>query len=79
MEASILQVLDFNLLSVSSYRFLEEFVQFDELGEKNYFLARYLLEIALLEYKLLGNAPSLIAASTIYLVNKIRKRSLAWK
>lgn len=80
MESSILITLNFNILSVSSIRFLDYFVRSEEeLGEKNYFLARYLLEIVLLEYKLIGCPASLIAAATIYLVNKIRKRSIAWK
>lgn len=79
MESSILITLDFNILSVSTFKFLDYFVRNEELGEKNYFLARYLIEIALLEYKLIGCSASLIAAATIYLVNKIRKRSIAWK
>lgn len=79
MEGNILKVLNFNILSVSSFRFLDYFIQFDELGEKNYFLARYLIEIALLEYKMISNAPSLLASAAIYLVNKIRKRPIAWK
>ncbi|EAR83691.1 amine-terminal domain cyclin (macronuclear) [Tetrahymena thermophila SB210] len=79
MEGSILKVLNFNILCVTSFRFLDYFIQFDELGEKNYYLARYLIEIALLEYKMISNAPSLLASAAIYLVNKIRKRDVAWK
>ena len=59
METSILEVLNFNILSVSSLRFLDYFVRCEEIGEKNYYLARYLLEIALLEYKLIGISASL--------------------
>ncbi|KAL4435288.1 hypothetical protein ABPG74_017380 [Tetrahymena malaccensis] len=79
MEGSILKVLNFNILCVTSFRFLDYFIQFDELGEKNYYLARYLIEIALLEYKMISNSPSLLASAAIYLVNKIRKRDVAWK
>ena len=80
MEGDILQTLKFNILSVSPNRFLELFVLFEhELGEKNLLMAKYLLEIGLLEYKLIGVAPSMLAASVLYLVNKIRKRPISWR
>jgi hypothetical protein len=36
-------------------------------------LTQYILELALLDMRFLGFKPSLLAASAIYLVNKIRK------
>jgi len=72
--------LQFDVLSVSPNRFLELFVLFEhELGEKNLLMAKYLLEIGILEYKLVGVSPSMLAASVLYLVNKIRKRPISWK
>lgn len=79
MESLILSKLSFNILSVSSFRMLDFFVEYEpDLESKNYFFARYLIEIALLEYKLISYPTSLIAAASIYLVNKIRKRPISW-
>lgn len=41
-------------------------------------LARYLIELAILEYSMLKNDKNLIVASAIYLVNKIRRVAPAW-
>ena len=80
MEGNILLTLKFDVLSVSPNRFLELFVLFEhELGEKNLLMAKYLLEIGILEYKLLEVSPSMLAASVLYLVNKIRKRPISWR
>ena len=78
MEGSILETLEFNLVGVSSFRFLEHYTKAIAMEEKNYFLCRYLIEIALLDYSMLKYKPSLIACAAIYLVNKIRKRMPAW-
>jgi hypothetical protein len=43
--------------------------------EKNIMLSKYLLEMALLEFKFLKYRPSLIATAAVYLVNKIRKNA----
>ena len=72
-EGTILQILDFNILSVSSLNFLDIFSKLSNLDEKNYMLSRYLIEMALLDYKMLKYSPSLIASAAIYLVNKIRR------
>jgi len=74
MEGSILLTLDFNILCVSSLRFLEYYgLKVAKLEEKNYMLCRYLIEMALIEYKMLKFKPSLVASAAIYLVHKIRK------
>ena len=73
MEGTILQILDFNILSVSSLNFLARFSKLANLDEKNYMLSRYLIEMALLDYKMLKYSQSLIASAAIYLVNKIRR------
>jgi G2/mitotic-specific cyclin-B, other len=52
---------------------LEHYGKVAKLEEKNFMLARYLIEMTLLEYKALKFPASLIASSAIYLVHKIRK------
>lgn len=78
MEGLILKSLDFNLIWVSPLNFLERYAKLANLEEKNYMLSRYLLEMALIDYKMLKYSSSLIASSAIYLVNKIRRRIPAW-
>lgn len=77
MEGTILSVLDFNLTFTSSFRFMERYAHLSEFDEKMVMMARYLLEISLVECKMLKYSPSNLASSAVYLVNKLRKRE-AW-
>jgi len=43
MEGTILETLEFNLLSISPLRFLEYYGKIAFLEEKNFMLGRYLL------------------------------------
>ena len=45
---------------------------------RNLMLARYLIELAILEYSMLRVDKDLVVASAIYLVNKIRRVQPAW-
>lgn len=79
MEGKILSGLEFNLTSTSAGRFLERYNLLNEPGnEKKYSMARYLIELSLVEYKMLKYSPSLLAASALYLSNKIFKSKAAW-
>lgn len=79
MEGQILEALNFNLVTVSPLQFLEYYGQkLARLDEKNYNLCNYLVEMALLEYKMLKYTPSIIACAAIYLVHKIRKNTQPW-
>ena len=49
-----------------------------EADKKTYMMARYLLELSLVEYSLLKYIPSNIAASAIYLAAKIFKLKNTW-
>lgn len=73
MEGSILSALDFNLTFTSSFRFLERYAFLSNFDEKMVMLARFLLELSLVEYKMLRYSPSNLASSAIYLVKKIKK------
>ncbi len=41
-------------------------------------MARYLLELSLVEYKMLGHSSSILAASSLYLAMKIVKKPFNW-
>ena len=78
MEQCILQALDFNMTTPSSYRFLERFSKIVNGDDLLFNLSRYLIELPLIEYKMLKYTPSNIAASAVYLAQKILQRSAAY-
>lgn len=78
MEGKILSTLEFNLTSTSSLRFLDRFVKLSDANDKGFFLAKYILELCLVDYKMLKYQPNLLAAAGLYLSNKILKKNSAW-
>lgn len=77
MESDILLATCFELNKVCSYVFLEFFKLKEDLEEKAFMFCQYFLEIALLDTTHLYFKPSELAAGSIYLMNKLFKRS-AW-
>lgn len=71
MEQSMLSKLDFNITTPSAYRFLERFSKIADTNAKQWNLARYLIELPLIEQRMLKYCPSLTASSAIYLSKKI--------
>lgn len=49
MELDILDALDFAITVPSAWRFLERFAKVAAIDEPSFFLARYLLELSLIE------------------------------
>jgi hypothetical protein len=78
MEADIVKTLDFNLIFNTSYSFLEPFCKLVEFEPKKFYLAQYILELALLDANFLKYRQSMLACSAIYLINKIKKSEIAW-
>jgi transcription initiation factor TFIIIB Brf1 subunit/transcription initiation factor TFIIB len=78
MEGQILKALNFNVTVTSSYLFLQRFAKLLNMNEKAYMMARYLLELSLVEYSFLKYTPSNIAASAAYLAAKIFKMKTTW-
>jgi hypothetical protein len=75
MENDILFTLDFNVTVPSSFRYMEIFNRYLKLEENAIMFCRYLLELFLIEYKMIKYNPSLLAASTMYITLKITKKS----
>jgi len=82
MESKILAALDFDILTTSSLRFLERFhfisssnsnENTNDAYKKIFYFAQYLLELSLLEYKMLEYNPSLKAASALYIARRVFK------
>jgi cyclin B len=77
MEGKILAKLKFNLTCPSSYRFLERYAKVHNVDERTLNLAKYLIELAMIEYKMLKYSASNTAVSALYLACKILKKE-AW-
>eukprot|EP00349_Pseudokeronopsis_sp_Brazil_P011844 CAMPEP_0202979110 /NCGR_PEP_ID=MMETSP1396-20130829/85350_1 /ASSEMBLY_ACC=CAM_ASM_000872 /TAXON_ID= /ORGANISM="Pseudokeronopsis sp., Strain Brazil" /LENGTH=163 /DNA_ID=CAMNT_0049718387 /DNA_START=789 /DNA_END=1280 /DNA_ORIENTATION=- len=75
MEQSILQALDFDLTAPSAYRFLERLIKVVSGDELLFNQARYLIELPLIEYRMLKYTPSNVAASALFLAQKILARN----
>ncbi|XP_003566404.1 cyclin-A1-4-like [Brachypodium distachyon] len=78
MEASILSCLKFEMTAPTAKCFLRRFIRAAQVCHERpalhlEFLASYIAELSLLEYSLLCYAPSLIAASSVFLANFILK------
>ena len=78
MELKMLQALDFGITTVSSYRFLERYAKLVKLSSFAFNLSRYLIEMALIEYRMLKYSPSNLASSAIYLTLKIMRKEKPW-
>ena len=79
MEYAMLTCLDFNVTSPSSYRFLERFAKIINADTPLFNLARYLIELPLIEYRMLKYTPSNLAASALFLAQKLMDRGQpAW-
>ena len=77
MERSILVTLNFDLTICSSYRFLERFAKIAKAKPMTFHLAQYLIELTLLEHRMLLYSPSLIAAAALNLALQILYREMS--
>jgi hypothetical protein len=69
-----LSKLGFNVTTPSAFRLLERYNKLVIADDIIINLSRYLIELPLIEYKMLKYQPSMIAASAVYLSMKILKR-----
>jgi G2/mitotic-specific cyclin-B, other len=74
MEGNILMTLDFHITVSSPLRFLTRYARLAELTNREFIMARYLLELALIDYQMLKFGPSELACAAIYLVQKLFKK-----
>ncbi|CAG9326536.1 unnamed protein product [Blepharisma stoltei] len=78
MEGSILRALHFNVTVTTPFRFLERYARLIHMDNLAFNLAHYTIELSLMDYKMLKYSPSQIAASSIYLTNKLYNNDSAW-
>lgn len=67
MEGKVLSTLKFQLTAPSSFRFFERYAQLAKANERAYHLGCYLLELSLIEYKMMRYTPSMLACGALYI------------
>lgn len=72
MEMEILKKLDFNIGFPLSYRFLRRYARCAELTMEELTLARFILEMSLMEYDLIEERESSIAAASLLLALRMK-------
>ncbi|XP_034231565.1 G2/mitotic-specific cyclin-B3 [Thrips palmi] len=72
MEASILRVIGFDLSMPLSYRFLRRYARCAKIAMPQLTLARYILELSLLEYSMVTLSDSKLAAGALLLSLKMQ-------
>lgn len=78
MEVSILTVLDFRVCRPTAMHFLERYQRVHGCTEAHRDLAHYLLELTLIDYKMVKYSPSHVAAAAVLLSNKLLRKQPAW-
>eukprot|EP00930_Biecheleria_cincta_P046481 TRINITY_DN32059_c0_g1_i1.p1 TRINITY_DN32059_c0_g1~~TRINITY_DN32059_c0_g1_i1.p1 ORF type:complete len:502 (+),score=101.20 TRINITY_DN32059_c0_g1_i1:43-1548(+) len=78
MEISMLTALELNICQPTAVHFLERYQRINCCTDAHRDLAQYLLELTLIDYKMLKYAPSHLAAAAILLSNKLLKRQPSW-
>lgn len=79
MEFEVLSAINFNITQPSAFRLLEIIKFCLEIEEKTFYLACYILELTLLDYKMIKYDPILISSSVAYISLKIINRNISYK
>lgn len=74
MERQMLSTLDFDIQTISAYRFLQRYAKVvGNVDSMLFNLSRYLIELSLVNYRMLKHGQSMIASSALYLSLKMTK------
>ncbi|XP_054168563.1 G2/mitotic-specific cyclin-B3-like [Oppia nitens] len=72
MEMRILKAIDFDLCFAISYRFLRRYARCAKLSMETLTLARFILEMSLMEYEIIEEADSRVAAAALMLALRMK-------
>ena len=75
MEGRIILSVEFNLTSTSPLRFLERYAILSGTDLKTIMLARYLLELSLIEFNMIKYNSNNMASSALYLAYKLNNNN----
>ena len=71
----ILKTINFDIHQASPLTLLNLMANKLNLDKRNYYLCWYIIELTMIDFNLYKHCHSLLVASTLYLVNKIRKKA----
>lgn len=74
MEYNILKVLNFDITTPSSLRFVDFIIRYTHSDSYIRNFSYYMIELSLVEYTMIKYKPSLLASASVYLSNKILNR-----
>merc|ERR1719161_2868834 len=75
----MLTALEFNICRPTAINFLQRYQFINSCTDAHRDLAQYLLELTLVDYKMIKYSPSHLAAAAVLLSNKLLRRQPAWK
>lgn len=78
LEYEVLRTLEFNVTTPSTFRFLERYSKLLGVSERAFKLAWYLIELPLIEYKMLRYKPSMVSSAALFVALKLLKIPLKW-
>jgi hypothetical protein len=78
MEHIILYALGFDITTPSQWTFLERYAKIAKADNILFNLSRFLLEISLIDVKMVKYLPSLQAGAALYLASKVLKLPIPW-
>lgn len=78
MEVAMLTSLGFNLCCPTAAHFMERYWRVNRCSEAHMHLLQYILELTLVDYRMIRYAPSHLAAAAAFLSNKLLKQSPSW-
>lgn len=78
MEVMMLNVLDFKVSRPTAWNFFQRYQTVNGCTDAHQDLAQYLLELTLVEYKMVRHTPSHLAAAAVLLSNKLLRRTPCW-
>jgi len=74
----MIKALEISITTPSSYVFLLRYFKINGQEPKVFSLSHYLIELALIDYKMLKHKPSMIAAAALFLSMKVFKKPNPW-
>merc|ERR1712166_285819 len=78
MEALVLSTVEFKITPPSPLPFLRRYVSVMEYGKTHAQLAQYILELTLVDYRMLRYSASHLASAAVLLANKIMRLPETW-
>jgi len=77
-ECSLLAALRFDLVTPTADQFLERLLRAHGCESRHCWLARYVLELSLVDFKLIRHRPSYLAAAAVLLSNEVLGQRTSW-